>query len=482
MREEPRSNKTNDKLINISNKTFISVLVILFSLVVIAIALTFLLPKGSFGVTSKNGEQTTDYTSYIASKESKGIPIWKGILAPILLLGSSDGIIVAMLCLFLLVISGAFQAMNDNNGIKVIVNRIIARFKAHKFLLLSIISFVFMAFGSLLGLFEEMLTLLPIIAILAVSLGFDSFTGFLISIVASGFGFSSALTNPFTVLFASEIIGVNPMLKIWFRVIVFIVMYGVLELFIYLYIKRIQNKPELSFTYQHDQRIRDNNSNEQTIENEKNIFYSYLVFFVAVLLVLIIFSSIYLIRDYTVVALIVVFLIGGILTSLISTKFNFKLTFSAFGKGILSALPTIVFVLLAASIKYILVEGEVLPTIVHWIDDITTGKNAYTLSLMLFGIILLLEFFISSSTAKAIFVMSILSVLTLPITKETQVLIYTFADGYTNLLFPTSPVLLIGLSMIEFSYFKWLKHSWPLFLVTFTLAIGFVMFAILIAY
>ena len=110
------------------------------------------------------------------------------------------------------------------------------------------------------------------------------------------------------------------------------------------------------------------------------------------------------------------------------------------------------------------------------------NKDPYSLALILFLIVLLLEFFISSSTAKAIFVMSVLSVLTLNITKEMQVLIYTFADGYTNLLFPTSPVLLIGLSMIEFSYFKWLKKSWPLFALTFMLVVGFILLGIFIGF
>ncbi len=41
-------------------------------------------------------------------------------------------------------------------------------------------------------------------------------------------------------------------------------------------------------------------------------------------------------------------------------------------------------------------------------------------------------------------------------------LIYLFGDGYTNLFFPTSPVLWIGLSMIGMSYGKWLKKSAPL--------------------
>ena len=95
---------------------------------------------------------------------------------------------------------------------------------------------------------------------------------------------------------------------------------------------------------------------------------------------------------------------------------------------------------------------------------------------------MVLEFFISSSTAKAIFVMSILGTLTLGLTKESLVLIYTFADGFTNLLFPTSPVLLIGLSMIGVSYFKWLKKSWWLFAITAVMVLAFIAIAIAIGY
>ena len=137
---------------------------------------------------------------------------------------------------------------------------------------------------------------------------------------------------------------------------------------------------------------------------------------------------------------------------------------------------------MASAVKYILVEGKVLPTITNAINGVVAGRDPYSLALLLFVIVLVLEFFISSSTAKATFVMSILSVLTLGLSKEMLVLVYTFADGYTNLLFPTSPVLLIGLSMIGFSYFKWVKKSWPLFAVTFTLVIGFLLLGIFIGY
>ncbi len=233
MKKEKTSDGKN-KLVNISRRSFISVLILLFALMVVSVVLTYVIPKGAYKTAVVDGEEIVDYQSYEPLEDASGIPVWKGMLAPFLLLGGGDGINIIMLSVFLLVIVGTFQEMNDNNGIKVTVDRVISKFSGRRFFLLSIVTLVFMLFGAMLGLFEEMLTLLPVIVILSVSLGYDSFTGFLISIVACGFGFSSAITNPFTVLFASQLIGVNPMTNVWYRIIIFIVMYGLIELTVYL--------------------------------------------------------------------------------------------------------------------------------------------------------------------------------------------------------------------------------------------------------
>ena len=97
-------------------------------------------------------------------------------------------------------------------------------------------------------------------------------------------------------------------------------------------------------------------------------------------------------------------------------------------------------------------------------------------------IVLLLEFFISSSTAKAFLVMGLLSVVNIGLSKPLLVLLYTFGDGYTNVLFPTSPVLLISLSMIKVDYFTWVKKSFPLFLLNFLLVIGFIWLSVAVQY
>ena len=186
-------------------------------------------------------------------------------------------------------------------------------------------------------------------------------------------------------------------------------------------------------------------------------------------------------RDYTVVILIAYFLIFGPIAGIVSVR-DPKRVFSSFLKGITGALPTILFIALASSVKYIFDEGQIMPTIVNQINGIVEGKDPYMIALVLYAIILVLEFFISSSTAKAILVMGMLAVVNVGLSKQMLVLIYTFADGYTNVLFPTSPVLLISLSMIKVDYFKWVKKSLPLFMGTLALVILFMFIGIVTGY
>jgi uncharacterized ion transporter superfamily protein YfcC len=170
-------------------------------------------------IIDANGNTIIDYNKFIPLNDIKGINIFKGLFSFILVLFSKDGLSLFMLCLFLLIISGAFQIMNDNLGMKVIVNRLINKFKGKDNILICLMTLIFMMFGSFFGLFEEVLTLLPLIIMITLSLGYDSYLGFLICIVGTGFGFASAITNPFTIITASNIIGANPMSNLWFRIL-----------------------------------------------------------------------------------------------------------------------------------------------------------------------------------------------------------------------------------------------------------------------
>ena len=471
------SNKT---LIHLSSKTFIEVVVLLCVLLIAAIVLTYVIPKGAFG-TKADG--TPDYAAYTRIEGASGIPVYTGLLAPVLVFGSDNGLTLIMLSLFLVTVFAAFQVMSDVGGIRALVGAVAARFQKRKMLLLAMIALVFMAFGAFLGLFEEMLSILPIVTALCLLIGFDSFTGFLVCIIACVFGFASAITNPFTVLLASEIIGANPMTHVWYRIVIFIVMYLLLLGFVFRYVKRLMRDPASSLTRAHDEQRRAEESVEPAADpkRERRIRAIYLAFLLAWLALVIVCSAVPAIRDYTVPVLIAYFLLFGLLAGFLAAG-ALKPVLKSFGKGVVGALPTIVLIALASSIKYVFDEGGIMPTIVNAINVLVAGHSPFVVALVLYAIILVLEFFISSSTAKAILVMGLLAAITVPLTKQMQVLIYTFGDGYTNVLFPTSPVLLISLSMIGVDYFKWVRKSVPLFLLNLALVIGFLALGIAIAY
>ena len=468
-------------LINISKKTFISVSALLLGLLLFSIILTYIVPKGDFGVLP---DGSVNYLEYTPRSNQGGISLIRGILAPVLVFLSSDGASLIVLSLFLFFISAAFQVMNDVGGIRAIVDAVSTRFRERRALLLVLVSFLFYCFGSFLGLFEEMLTMLPIVTALCLSVGLDSFTGFLCCTIACGFGFAGAVTNPFTVLLASQIIGANPVQNIWFRLLIFAVMFVLLMLYVFSHVRRITKDPLSSPTYVHDMEMKDAHGNDSLnteVRNEKRIRTAYSVFLSVALVLIIAVSLMPSVRGLAVVILAAYFLVFGIITGIVACG-EPKKVLRSFLNGVLGALPTLAFIAFAASVKFVFEEGGILPTIVHQINLMIEGHSLITVALSIYLIVLILEFFISSSTAKAILVMGLLAMVNTGLSRQMLVLLYTFGDGYTNVIFPTSPVLLISLSMIEVDYFKWMKRGLPLFFSTFVLVVAFIALGIAAGY
>ena len=56
------------------------------------------------------------------------------------------------------------------------------------------------------------------------------------------------------------------------------------------------------------------------------------------------------------------------------------------------------------------------------------------------------------------------------------------ADGFSDAIIPTNPVLLIGLSMANVSYWKWLKWTWKIQLLLFVISVLVLFFGVMIGY
>jgi len=67
---------------------------------------------------------------------------------------------------------------------------------------------------------------------------------------------------------ASNIIGISPVAKIWYRLIIFAVIFLIMIGYIFLYIRRIEKDPRASLTYESDAKLRE--SSEKTVFEEFN--------------------------------------------------------------------------------------------------------------------------------------------------------------------------------------------------------------------
>jgi uncharacterized ion transporter superfamily protein YfcC len=99
-------------------------------------------------------------------------------------------------------------------------------------------------------------------------------------------------------------------------------------------------------------------------------------------------------------------------------------------------------------------------------------------------LILFLQIFIGSASAKIMLIMPIILPIckTIGISPTLVILTYCMADGFTDMLMPTNPMLLIGLSVAGVSYGKWIRWTYLLQIVVFLLTILILLFAVTIGY
>jgi uncharacterized ion transporter superfamily protein YfcC len=341
-----------------------------------------------------------------------------------------------------------------------------------------------MLLGSLFGIFEEAVTLLPIIIILALSLGWDTFTGLGMCLLATGFGFSTALTNPFTIGLASEQMGLQILDGFWFRLIIFILMYALLCVFLTIHVKSIEKHPEKSPSYESDQqKLALINPEESFASFNPKILRVYSLFFLWILIAIIASSLITALQDYTIPVIALSFLVGIFVCGMLIGE-SFKRVGKLFLSGVGSLLPAIVMIALAASIKFILEDSQIMGTVIKQIVDWFSGSSPITGILFIYLVILLIQFFIGSASAKVILIIPIISIIAadLGITQNIALLAFIFGDGFTDLIYPTNPVLLIALGISSFSYVKWLKKTFLLQLIVLGLTVGLLIIGFLIGY
>jgi len=483
MEKVKNHNKEKTKAFSsISLKSFLSVTIILVVIIAICGILTLVIPQGEFARDANGDIIPGTYTE----KGVQGLAFWRIITAPFRVFFVDGGINILMISIFLLVMSAVFNLLDKTNGIKVIMQKMMSKFGNKKKLVVCLGILFFMLFGSLFGLFEELVTLLPFVTMFMLSLGFDTMTGLGVCMLSACFGFSAAITNPFSIGIASSLAGISTMSGIWLRILFFVLIYASVCGFILIYIKKISKNPEKSFTFEVDKEKRSALNLEiadADQSHDKKVFKTYGIFFLVEFSILILVAVIRPISGFAIPILAATFLIGGITCGLIVEK-NKKKVFALLGKGALSMLPAVLLIALASSVNLIMTESGILDTIMNAIINLLQGKGIFVCCIFIYLLILVLQIFIGSASAKIFLLMPILLPVcsVIGISPNLLILIYCMADGFSDMLFPTNPVLLIGLSMSNVSYLKWLKWTWLIQLAILVLSIAIIAFAVVIGF
>jgi len=463
-----------DAGIKISKKSFLSSLIILLILMIISGVLTRILPPGEYDRIIVDGRETIDVNSF-KFIEKPDYPFYRWFTAPLEVLWSPDALTVIVIILFILFIGGTFTILEKSGIIKYAMDKIVKRFSSNKFLLLSVLVLFFMAFGSMFGIFEELIALVPICVTLSYSLGWDSLTGLGMSALASGFGFAAAIFNPFTVGIAQELSGLPPFSGFLYRILIFAIVYALLLAYLLRYAKKIEKEPELSLVFAEDEMHRQRyNRPADADEENPNLPKAFRIFTTfLIIIVLFIVSGFFVefLSSITLPLVAVLFLIGG-LASGYASKYNEKGLFKDWINGLTGIAPSVILILMAMSVKVIITNGKIMDTILYYAFNSISSYSPFAAGLLIYLLVLFLEFFIGSASAKAFLVIPIIIPITdmIGITRQATVQAFCFGDGFSNMLFPTNAALMIALGLTPVSYLKWFKWVIKLQLMTFLIS------------
>jgi uncharacterized ion transporter superfamily protein YfcC len=447
----------------ISRKAFYQSAAILFVLMIFAGVLTLVLPAGEYARVVVEGREVIDPGSF-GYVESPDFPIWRWFTAPIEVLGGPDGLTIIVIASFVLFVAVSFSILDNTGIVRALIASVVTRFQDRKYLLLSLVSLVFMLLGASFGIFEEIVPLVPLMVALSYSLGWDALIGLGMSILAVNLGFSAALANPFTIGVAQRIAELPLFSGILFRIPIFLAVYLVLIWFLVRYAKRIEAKPERSLVHDQDHSLRrsflDWQELDQGVPKLRRAAWGFSIFLLLILVFLMIVPIVEGLSDYVLPFVGILFFCGGVLAGILAGA-RFKQVLKIAWSGTMGILPALPLILMAASIKYIVQKGAILDTILHGAAVALQATSPAIAILLMLLVTLILEIFISSASAKAFLMMPILVPLAdlAGVTRQATVLAYAFGDGFSNLAYPTNPVLLIALGLTVVSYPTWMRWT-----------------------
>ena len=461
---------------SIGLKSFLTGFFILFFLMMAAGILTRVVPAGTMDRTGASAVVEGSYRVV----ERPDYPAWRWLTAPVEVLGSDDAPAVIAIILFIVAIGGSFAVLQEAGILTGTVEALARRAGGRKYALLAAVTLFFMSIGSLMGIFEEVIPLVPVAVALAATLGWSPMVGLGMSILATGFGFAAAISNPFTLGAAQRLAGLPVFSGAPFRILVFVLVYGLYLAWLIRLARKSERGPGIAATATTPVAEDGPPLDPARVRRGITVFALSLAGILAAVMAVSLTGAL---SDFSMPITALLFLFAGCGAGF-AAGLRGRRAAGAFGRGVAGLLPGVVLILMAMGVKHIIVSGMVMDSLLHAAASAVAGASDYGAAAMVYVFTLFLEFFISSGTAKAFLVMPILAPLAdlTGLSRQVMVQAYAFGDGFSNMLYPTNAVLLISLGLVGMSWPAWFRRTWLLQLAAFGLTMGLLMLAVAIGY
>lgn len=437
--------------------TMPSTLTIIFLLIVVMAVLTWIVPSGSF-----ERQEIQDKMVVVAGTYEKVASNPQGITdvftAPI------NGFIdAAEVVGFVLIVGGAFGIVNKTVAIEAAIAHIVNRMKKFQFLIIPISMILFGLGGTTFGMSEETLPFYMIFIPLMTSMGYDSLTAVATVFIGATTGFAAATTNPFSVGIAQALSHIAPGSGIEYRVIMFIIFMSISIGFVMIYANKVKKDPTKSL-------VKDISLNQKTIDSSDTNIKAFTTKEAMVIAIFAIgmATMVYgvLTQGWYIGEIAMVFTAIGVISGLASGLKQDEIvnSFTSGAKDLMSAGLCIAF---ARGIVIIAENGYIIDTILNSAASVLNGLPKAIFVNLTFLIEGLIAFLIPSASGLASLTVPVLAPLgdLVDVSRQMIVTAYQFGIGVTNLITPTSGVLMGALALANIPWSRWIRFIMPLMVI-----------------
>lgn len=448
---------------------------LLFAMIIIAAILTYIIPAGQYQmIESETGRMVVDPNSYVTveSNPAKVFDIFKAIPKG---LGESQSIVF-----FIFIVGGAFGIINKTGAIEAGINSAALSLKGAEKLMIPLFVILFSIGGATFGMSEETIVFIPIGIALARALGYDAIVGMAMVSLGAGAGFTSGFMNPFTVGVAQGIAGIPLFSGIQLRLAVWACTVALVSIYTYKYAMKVKKDPSKSYVYDLEKNHSKDTIDESSVEKMTGRHSLVLAVFAGGMLLIIFGVFKY---GWYITEIAAVFLAMGIISGLVEGM-NLDDLSNTFIEGAKDLTTGALVVGIARGILVVMQDASIIDTIVYALAQAISMLPRSVSAIGMLIVQSFLNFIIPSGSGLAATTMPIMAPLAdvIGVTRQTAVLAYQFGDGITNLIVPTSGVLMASLTISKISYEQWAKFAAPLMVLWTLMGCAFMVVAVAINY